>query len=378
MLKEEVFILGIGNCGCKIAKEFLLKGYETMFINGSTQDLRYLGRDIPSNTIKKLKGFDGFGGDRNKAIDCLEKNENVITDIQNIRQEVVFVFVSGAGSTGSGLAGYIVNILLGALDNPDNEFYKNRIVVPVVCTPYTNESIAKQRNSYQLIKELIEIDQVGSIIFVDNNTNPQRDNGYAYMNNLLVESLDLFLADDNIGDKNNFDTAEKKMMMRQKGAFVLCLSKATGKDLTKDSILKSIEDGSVFAATEKDKICGNIGILHAGNDETDISHKEVADRIGQPLNSFEGFNAENTLVVLSGLSYPITLIQNIGKLAKEGQAERKNSRKALEKALEFDFEEFDLDECFEEETIRPKTVKNEDSKVNKSLQNLRERMKNRK
>lgn len=377
MLKDEVMILGIGNCGCKIAKEFLEKGYETMFINGSTQDLRYLGRDVPSSAIKKLKGFDGFGGDRRKAIDCLEKNENIILDLQEITQEIVFVFVSGAGSTGSGLAGYIVNILFGALDNPDSEFYSNRIVVPVVCTPYTSESIAKQRNSYQLIQELIEIEQIGSIIFVDNNTNPQKDNGYAYMNNILVESLDLFLSDDNFGDKNNFDTAEKKMMMRQKGAFVLCLSKSIGKD-TKDSILKSIEDGSVFAAIEKDKICGNIGILHAGNDETDISYKEVADRIGQPLNSFEGFNAEDTLVAISGLSYPITLIQNIGKLAKEGQAERRQSRKALE----FSFDDLNLDDDFDDEepvqTIVKRKEEGKENRTNLGLQSLRERMKNRK
>lgn len=378
MLKDEVMILGLGNCGCKIAKEFLKKGYETMFINGSTQDLRYLGREVPSNLIKKLKGFDGFGGDRKKAIGCLEKNENVIDDLQNISQEIVFVFTSGAGSTGSGLASYIVDILFGELDdNPDNEFYKNRIVIPVICTPYKSESIAKQTNSYQLLKELIEIDRVGSIMFIDNNTNPQKNDGYSYMNDILAQSIDVFLSDDSIGDKNNFDTSEKKRMMRQKGAFVLCLSKGTDKNAAKESILKSIEEGSVFAAIENDKVCGNIGILHCGDDESDITLKEVAERVGQPLNSFEGFNSENTLIAISGLSYPITLIQEIGKLAKEGQAERKQNRKVLE----FSFDDLELDDDFEEDPIRPIIKKDEnsgESGTSRGLQSLRERMRNRK
>ena len=377
MLKREVKVIGIGNCGCKITKGFLEKGYETMFINGSEQDIQYLGKEIPGDKIMKLKGFDGFGGDTKKSMECLTSNLEVVQSIQDVSEEVVFVIASGAGSTGSGLLEPTISILLGELEEELDDkavtWYANRIIVPIICLPYKEESILKQKNAYQLVKNIMQIDQVGAMIFVDNNTNINKKEGYDKMNKILVDSLDLFLSDNSVGDRNNFDTSEKKMMLREKGAFILCLSKSKDLPQEKEAILDSIKDGCVFAAIEEDGICGNIAVLHKGDDESDIEISDIAKVVGNPINSFEGFNAEETLVVISGLTYPMTLIKDIAKKAKEGQADRKEKRRNF--LAGFDGLE-DLDEgddFIEEPTIVKISGKQEDG-ASKSLASLREKM----
>ena len=144
MLKREVKVIGIGNCGCKITKGFLEKGYETMFINGSEQDIQYLGKEIPGDKIMKLKGFDGFGGDTKKSMECLTSNLEVVQSIQDVSEEVVFVIASGAGSTGSGLLEPTISILLGELEEELDDkavtWYANRIIVPIICLPYKDAS----------------------------------------------------------------------------------------------------------------------------------------------------------------------------------------------------------------------------------------------
>ena len=74
-LKDKVRFLGLGNYGCKQVKLFFDMGYKTMFANGSEQDLKILG-DVPN--IYRLSGFDGFGGHRERALDCLAINKEFI------------------------------------------------------------------------------------------------------------------------------------------------------------------------------------------------------------------------------------------------------------------------------------------------------------
>ena len=67
-LKEKSHFLNLGNCGGKIGKIFVGEmNYSGTFGNGSTQDLKLLGNT--PNTYH-LRNFDGFGGYRDKALEC--------------------------------------------------------------------------------------------------------------------------------------------------------------------------------------------------------------------------------------------------------------------------------------------------------------------
>ena len=108
-LKEKVRFLGLGNYGCKQVKIFFDMGYKTMFANGSEQDLKILG-DVPN--IYRLRGFDGFGGHRERALDCLALNKEFVEALQSIEEEIVFVIYADGGSTGSGSAPICMEVLL--------------------------------------------------------------------------------------------------------------------------------------------------------------------------------------------------------------------------------------------------------------------------
>ena len=86
-LKNDVLFLGLGNCGCKQAKVFYEMGYKAMFANGSEQDLKILG-DVPN--IFRIRNFDGFGGHRERALDCLAENAEFVAALQGVKEKIIF------------------------------------------------------------------------------------------------------------------------------------------------------------------------------------------------------------------------------------------------------------------------------------------------
>ena len=81
-LKEKTMFLGLGCYGGKQAKEFIAGyNYKGSAANGSEQDLKALG-NIPKY---QLLGFDGFGGHRERALECLSQNFEFLDFVGNIK-----------------------------------------------------------------------------------------------------------------------------------------------------------------------------------------------------------------------------------------------------------------------------------------------------
>ncbi len=326
-LKNDVLFIGVGNCGCKNAKIQADNGYAAMFINGSEQDLKLLGN---VKNIFKLHGFDGFGGRREKAIECLQQNMDLLEALQNVEQKIIFLLYGSGGSTGAGLSTYILEQLL---ESVDDEGSPDKVICPVPFLPALTEPIGKHKNAYQSIAELQEIEGLGASFFI-NNSVTNVTTGLKWINNTFAKLLDSFLTDESVGELNNFDTSERLEMLRDPGAMVLSL---TGKDKQEMLVDKLVRTG-IFAPLENDKKCGLIGIIHSG--ENDINTDAIVSEVGKPLNVFEGYNGKNTLVAVSGLSYPIEHISKLGELAKQGFAERKRSQQsAVKKLSNFDLED---------------------------------------
>ena len=97
-LITESFCLGLGSAGGKLHKCMILNNYKGATGNGSEQDLKALG-DVP--TKFKLQRFDGFGGHRDKAVDCLAENEEFLEFVANIKEEIIFVMSGFPSSYGT-------------------------------------------------------------------------------------------------------------------------------------------------------------------------------------------------------------------------------------------------------------------------------------
>lgn len=82
-IRENCYMLGIGSTGGKIYKEFVQRHYKGAAANGSEQDHKALG-DVPNKYT--LQGFDGFGGHRERAMDCLAGNEDFIKFVEGIKE----------------------------------------------------------------------------------------------------------------------------------------------------------------------------------------------------------------------------------------------------------------------------------------------------
>lgn len=325
-LKNDVLFLGLGNCGCKQAKVFYEMGYKAMFANGSEQDLKVLG-NVPN--IYRLRGFDGFGGHRERALNCLAENEEFVEALQNIKEKIVFVLHSTAGSTGSGIAPYSEEVLTEAANEEGNP---QKIVCPVPTLPSFDEPIGKKKSAYKAMLDIQEMrDLLGATFFINNNAAKDYDR----INSNFAKILNSFLTNDSYGKLNNFDESEKIEMLRQSGATVLGLF---GKEHDKTFILERLTKNGIFAPIEINKICGDIAVVHSGSDDSDITVENVIAEFGKPFNIFEGYNNGNSILIcVNGLDYPVTHIRQLGELAQQAFDERNRNRKSAEKLSDLDF-----------------------------------------
>lgn len=325
-LKEKCRMLGLGCYGGKQAKEFIALGYKGDAANGSEQDLKALG-DIPKF---RLEGFDGFGGHRERAEDCLVQNSAFIDFIENIKEEIVFVFFGGGGSTGSGCATIVTEMLLAQ----DEEL--NKIVCPVIALPSQDEPIAKHRNAYQAVVELQELEGLGATFFINNNSGKD----YTSLNSTFTKFLDTFLTNDSYGELNNFDESERLEMLKDGGMMVISLMGAKeNQSLDQALLLQKLTKDGIFAPIESNKICENIAIIHAGRNNSDIEKDSIIAEVGKPKNVFEGYNGRSTLVAVSGLDYPVSHVAKLGEIAKTAYEERQRDRKHVSKLGNLDFME---------------------------------------
>lgn len=322
-LKEKTHFLNLGNCGGKIGKIFVNEmNYQGTFGNGSTQDLKLLG-NVPNT--HHLRNFDGFGGFRDRALSCLAENEEFMSAVSSIKEKIIFIPFGAGGSTGSGCSTVLAELLL---EEKDEDGRPEKIVCPIVVLPASNESVAKHRNAYQAVQELMELQEfgLGATFFVSNDSSED----YSYINNTFARMLDAFLSNDSYGEINNFDESEKIEMLRDGGAMVIS---QVGSDKEATVILEKLTKKGIFAPIETDKVCENIAIIHCGKDNTDIKANDVIAEVGKPSNVFEGYNNKGcTLVVASGLSYPVSHVRKLGELAQAVSEERqRNKSKSVQK-----------------------------------------------
>lgn len=311
MLKDKVAFIGLGACGSNIALLFQKKNYHTLFINGSEQDNKSLAG---ARNILKLKGFDGCGGDRQKAEEALASNLEILEEIRKIKEPIIYLVFSTAGSTGSGLAPIMCDVIT---ELTEQEGIK-KTVCCIAVLPKRNEALQKHINAYNCIKELSDKDYIGSCILVDNN---KQDN-LSKINSMLVSTMDLFFTEESYSSKGNVDISERVKMIEQRGAFVLsavCNGKARGIEL-----LETLFQRNVFAPIEPDAVVEYIAIINSLDEGVDID--AIIKAVGIPQNIFQGYGAKKTITILSGLSFPITYLTEIKENAEETFKTRMENR----------------------------------------------------
>lgn len=321
MIKNDVFVIGIGLGGERVGYDFQQRNYPSYLINGSGQD----NKTLPdAKNVLVLEGYDGLAGDRSLALEALKNNKSILQKVIAIEEKIILLVATGGGTTGSGCITYLADILCQKC--PD------KIICACLMMPRVDEPIKKRLNAYDTAKELLEIPEMGGIIFVNNEA---CDSDLNKINYNLVNMLDAFFSDNSSSSVSNFDDSEKIKMLSDYGAFVIAMRSDYKTDLQDMNKAKKVSTQDMInALTAKNiflPICNSGVVTHIGiinQKDNHMEEKEIVNAVGTPENIFTGNNGNVNIVCASGLEFPTEYIANMGKKALEEQKQRLEKRKS--------------------------------------------------
>lgn len=312
MEKSKMLLVALGQGAGNILDGLLSKNksYNGLFFNSSLFDIKPLkNADIDKN-VYLYPGTDGSGRDRQKSKEMIKDNANAIgTLLRKYPQtEVMVIFTSMAGGTGSGAVKTFIQIASAAIPN-------TKINVVAILPSLTEDQLSF-KNSIECWNDINSvIDLVNDIKFVDNN----KRNTYKEVNNEVVESLDLAYnligihADGNIDKKDSFriNTAD---------GCGLVLKLYDGLKDAKTAIDLAIKN-SVFAQPDTYD-CDYLGInLKTGG----YDPNEIAKCFEVYKSTYMTYNDNFNTVVLGGCETPTESIKLV-KVALDDKSKKKSSR----------------------------------------------------
>jgi len=289
-MKNQVGFLAIGQCGANITTLMEEKGYKCMYINTSQEDLSTLKN---ANYIYHIPNSEGSHKNRSVAKKLIAANvEEIINEItKTLSAKYIFVSFSLGGGTGSGISPYLCQSLIA----------RGKIVMPIVVLPSEKESLRALNNACQCVSELDMIENLGSVFFLDNNKHDNK----LQINKQFTETLDAFLTTENSSVLGNIDKAEIKTLLQSSGSSILI--KLSKEKSTNTDLINKLYD-NIYAPIEKDKIVTYIGISKA---KECITLDKLVNEIGMPLDDFQGYGSNYTVCMISGLTYPISRLNQI-------------------------------------------------------------------
>lgn len=315
MIKNDVAVVGIGLGGSRVGCDFQHRNYNSYLINGSSQD----NRTLPdAKNVLVLEGYDGLAGNRDLAYEALTNNKDILKKVRSLEEKVILFAATGGGTTGSGCLPYLCDMMCQLPD---------KIVCAVLMMPRPDEPIQKRLNAYNAAKELMEIPEMGAIIFVNNEANTDLDK----INFHLVNMLDAFFTDDSASNTANFDDSEKLKMLSDHGTFIIsmrCDNKMEANEkVTTQDMINALTAKNIFLPINNDGIVSHIGIINQKDNH--IDEQEIVKAIGNPENIFVGNNGSANIVCASGCGFPVEYISNLGRKALGEQKERIQKRKSF-------------------------------------------------
>ena len=285
-MKEQFGVIGLGACGSNIANLFEGKGYNTLYVNTSLEDL---GVFKGAHKIH-IKGAEGAAKDRKRVLQlAMETFPDIIRQIESIiTQKYIIVVFSSSGGTGSGLSIPILRYLAQT----------NKVCIPVMILPDGDvESAKSNENAYNSCAELMTIQGLGATFLLDN----AKCDKFA-INSKFVNELDAFINLKNSSMYGNIDMAERKQVLSCPG--VAMIAKASKTKSTSADIIHSLHNG-IYAEIEQ-KTAMYLA-LSTSNKSLDI--KSITSEFYSLYDQFIGYSEATSIMVVSGLQFPLKRIE---------------------------------------------------------------------
>ena len=280
-MRRQFGVIGIGACGSNIANLFEAKGYSTVYVNSSIEDL---------NSIKgmhklHLVGAEGAAKDRKKVLQlAMESFGDIVQKIESIiTQQYILVIFSAGGGTGSGLSTPMLKYLTQI----------GKTCIPVVILPDDAIESAKAcENAYNACVELMSIQGLGATFLLDNSRNDK-----FIINNKFVCELDSFINLKNSSMYGNIDMAERKQMLSCPG--IATIGKLSKSRSTAPEVIESLYNG-IYAEIES-KTAYYLGISTSNKS---LDTNSIVSALGGVYDTFLGVSEATTIAIVTGLQWP--------------------------------------------------------------------------
>lgn len=304
--------VGLGQMGGNIAKSIHVKEYPIMAANTAQSDLD--GLNIPEECKYHILGGYGSSKERKKAKQLLAENncENFDLLVNEIKVRfkdcrVIFLIGSSGGGSGSAMLPSIKKRLQAETD---------KIICAITCTPDDNASMKEYMNCYEFFQELETIGGGGATFIIDNNKNKEK----LVLNEQFACYLDAFLNCETTSTRGVVDRAEIENVLSQKG---ICIVNKQGSDkATTQTVIERIRD-NIYVSLEDDGVVANIALVNSNNN---VRLNEIIESVGKPLATFEGWEADATVLAISGCSLPY---KKLGEIKQKIEDDKDTIKKNL-------------------------------------------------
>lgn len=296
MFKDSILNISFGQGAGNIGQLMEQQGILNLAINTSKQDLDTL--NVKHKYL--IKNGQGCGKDRSKSKKLVINDfENILSVINNILDsntaiKHIFVGFTMGGGSGSGGGPMLAKLIA-------NE-YSNINVCVYAVIPSKNEPFKAQYNACECYRELIKIENLGSMFFLDNN---KHENKFI-INRYFVDDLMEFLKipDEDKSSKGNIDIEEMNT--------ILSCNLMINISVTDENNHKV--KPSILVDTECDGFVKYIALSNAKQNLL----KDIQASVGYPLDAFYTFNNRKiNVIVLAGLSLPSSSMNEIFDLVNQ-------------------------------------------------------------
>lgn len=295
MFKDSILNISFGQGAGNIGQLMEQQGILNLAINTSKQDLDTL--NVKHKYL--IKNGQGCGKDRSKSKKLVINDfENILSVINNILDSTtikhIFVGFTMGGGSGSGGGPMLAKLIA-------NE-YSNINVCVYAVIPSKSEPFKAQYNACECYRELIKIESLGSMFFLDNN---KHENKFV-INRYFVDDLVAFLKipDEDKSLKGNIDIEEMNT--------ILSCNLMINISVTDENNHKV--NPSILVDTECDGFVKYIALSNAKQNLL----KDIQASVGYPLDAFYTFNNRKiNVIVLAGLSLPSSSMNEIFDLVNQ-------------------------------------------------------------
>lgn len=330
MDKSKMLLVGCGKTGNVLVNEMMkLDGrYTGLFVNSEYTDMANLEKFSPKAAFV-FNNANGSGKNRELAKSYLQDQIQSLVDkiVSYPLHEVVTIFTSADGGTGSGITPSLITIMRMAFKKKNIDKKINLVAVMPNCDDCDEVSLD---NSVAFWNDIMTIQEkyIDDIKFIDNT----RGSNYKEINKSAVISLNnAYTMKGNDTEFGEIDDNDAKRINCGKG-FGVVITLPESMPNTNRAIERALSD-SVFALPSNYD-AKYVGIsLKKISHETEYNLSDIKNFINsKPQISYVTTNPKHTTILLGGCSAPtdiIDMIIDIKKGLEKKRLERENEKKDL-------------------------------------------------